>query len=72
MVDRFRILVASLIVHHLRHPRALVIRARLWLAAMADDIEEKRRCLNAVLQLDPENRPASLALLVLDQRRPDS
>jgi len=53
-------------------PRSLVIRAWLWQAAEADDLEEKRRCLNEVLQLDPENEPASLALLVLDQERPTS
>jgi hypothetical protein len=49
-----------------------VVRAWLWLAAEADDIEEKRHCLNAVLQLDPENEPATLALLVLNQTRPTS
>jgi hypothetical protein len=47
-----------------------VIQAWLWLAAETDNLEEKRRCLKAVIQLDPENEPASLALLVLDQRRP--
>ena len=31
------------------------------------------RCyLNAVLRLDPDNKPASLALLLLDQQRPTS
>jgi hypothetical protein len=70
VVDRLRTLLARLIAHHLHRPLPLVIRAWLWLAAETDDIEEKRRCLNAVLQLDPENEPATLALLVLDQRRP--
>jgi hypothetical protein len=37
-----------------------------------DNLEEKRRCLKAVLALDPENEPASLALLLFDQRRPTS
>jgi hypothetical protein len=36
----------------------------------ARDIEERRYCLNAVLELDSDNEPATLALLVLDQRRP--
>jgi hypothetical protein len=48
------------------------IRAWFWLAAQTGDVEEKRRCLNAVLELDPENEPASLALLLFDQRRPTS
>lgn len=46
--------------------------AWLWLAAQADELEDKRRCLNSVLELDPENEYATLALLVLDQRRPTS
>jgi len=72
MIDRLRTLPAKLIVEHLRRLRPLVIRAWFWLAAQADDLEEKRRCLNAVLELDPENEPATLALLVFDQRRPTS
>lgn len=72
VVNDLRTVLARLIPHHLRHPRALAIRAWLWLAAESQDIEEKRRCLAAVLELDPENEPASLALLVPDQRRPTS
>jgi len=72
MVDAFRALLAKLIPRHLRRPRPLVIRAWLWLAAEADELEEKRHCLNAILELDPENEPASLVLLVLDQERPES
>ena len=53
-------------------PRPLVVRAWLWLAALTDDLQQKRRCLNAVLYLDPHNEPASLALLLLDQKRPPS
>ena len=53
-------------------PRRLVVRAWLWLAVETDDLQKKRRCLNAVLQLDPENEPASLALFLLDQKRPTS
>jgi len=67
-----RTLGAKSTVCHLRRPRPLVIRAWLWLAAKADNLEEKRRCLHAVLQLHPENEPATLALLVLDQKRPTS
>ena len=53
-------------------PRALAIDARFWLAASTHDLEEERRCLNAVLHLDPDNEPASLALFLLDQKRPTS
>jgi hypothetical protein len=41
-------------------------------AADTQDAEDKRRSLKAVLELDPENEPASLALVVLDQARPES
>jgi hypothetical protein len=68
--DRLQTLIGGFIVQHLSHPRALVVAAWLWLAAKSRATEEKRRSLNAVLQLDPENQPLSLALLVLDQRRP--
>jgi hypothetical protein len=50
----------------------LAIRDWLWLAAEADDLEEKRQCLREVLLLDPENDAATLALLLLDHRRPTS
>ena len=70
MVDGLRTILARFVAHHLHRP--LVTQALLWLAAEADELEEKGRCLNAVLQLDPENEPASLALLLLDQRRPES
>jgi len=72
MPNSLRTALARLIVRHLRRPRPPVIQPWLWLAAEADPLEEERRCLNAVLQLDPENEPASLALLLLDQQRPTS
>lgn len=52
-----------------RPPSPLLIHPWPWLAAEADNLEEKRRCLNAVLQLDPENETASMALLALDRTR---
>jgi hypothetical protein len=71
VIDNLRTVLARFIVRHLtRSP--LVVQGWLSLAAQADDVEEKRRCLNAVLQLDPENEAASVALLVLDQTRPTS
>lgn len=56
----------------LRRPRLLVAQAWLWLATEAPTLEEKRRCLEAVLQVEPENEAATLALLVVDQKRPTS
>jgi len=58
-MEKCRTALAGLIAYHRRPPCPLVIQAWLWLAAEAQDIEEKRHCLNAVLQLDPENEPAS-------------
>jgi hypothetical protein len=72
MTDELRWTLATFIVRHLRRPRALVIRAWFWLAAQTDDLEKKRRCLSAILELDLEDEPASLALPVLDQRRAES
>jgi len=36
----------------LRRPRALVVRAWFWLAAHADSLDEKRRCLEALQMSD--------------------
>lgn len=64
--------LARFAVSHFTGPRFLVVHIWPWLAAESHDIQEKPRCLNAVLQLDPENEPASLALLLFDQRRPET
>ena len=63
--DRWRSAAALFLVRHLHHPRPLLIHAWLWLAATADDIEEKRCCLNAVLQLNPEHQAARAASALL-------
>jgi len=55
-----------------KHLRRLLAAAWLRFAAGAADLEEKRRCLDALLELDPENEAATLALLMLDQKRPTS
>jgi hypothetical protein len=47
----------------------LVVQCWLWLAANSPDLQDKRRCLHAVLRLDPENESASLGLLLLGQKR---
>jgi len=72
MVDKLRTLLARFIVDHLTRPRPLVVQAWLWLDADSQGVENKRRSLNAILELDPENEPTSLALLVPDQERPTS
>jgi len=70
LADNLRTAIAGVIASRVDRPRLLVVQAWLWLAANHRDLEGKRRCLDAVLQLEPENETASLALLVLDQRRP--
>ena len=67
--DGFRTLSARLIVRHPRHPRPLVIRAWLWVAADTDDVEERWRCLQAVLELNPEHQAARAASALLFQRK---
>jgi hypothetical protein len=62
MIDRFRTRFAKLIVDHLRRPRSPDIEIWLSRAATTDDPERKRRYLNMVLYLDPDNERASLAL----------
>ena len=68
MIDAFRTLLAKLIVKHLHRPLPLVIQAWLWLAADTDDVEEKWRCLQAVLELNPEHQSARAASALLFQR----
>lgn len=48
--------------------RPLVIRPWLWLAAHTDDVEEKWRCLQAVLELNPEHQAARALSALLFQR----
>jgi hypothetical protein len=72
MLDSVRTLQARFTARVVTRPRALVTTASLWLAADADGTEEKRRCLEPLLDPAPENEPATLALLVLDPKRPDS
>ncbi len=50
---------------HFRRPRRLVVAAWLWLAAEADELEEKRGCLEAVLEVGPDNTSALIALAAL-------
>jgi hypothetical protein len=70
MIDRFRTRYASFVVSHFTRPTMLVIQCWLWLAAKSRDKQDNRRCLHAVLRLDPDNQPAPLALLLFDPQRP--
>lgn len=60
--------LAPWIGKHLTGPRPLVIRAWFWLAVEADDLDAKRRCLEAVLELNPESQAARAGLALLHQR----
>ena len=62
MIDQRRTLSARLITRGLRRPRALVVRAWFWLAAEAANLDDQRRCLEAILKLDPETAPATAVL----------
>jgi len=72
VIDTVRTIVARLIVTRLGQPRAAVVHAWLWLAAKSDNLEEKRLCLNRVLELDPDNEAATWALILLDRKRPEN
>ena len=50
MSNCLRTLSAPLIVRWLRRPRALVVRGGFWIGARTDDVEEKQRCLEAILE----------------------
>jgi hypothetical protein len=63
MIERFRTRLATLIVNRLTRSRPLVVPTWLWLAAEADDLEEKRCCLNAVLELDSDRTSGVLWIL---------
>ena len=68
MIDTLRTLLAKLVVRHLTRPRVLVVHAWLWLASDTYDVEEKWRCLQAVLELNPEHQAARAASALLFQR----
>jgi hypothetical protein len=62
MINDLRTLSADLITRYLRRPRALVVRAWAWLCANTNDLDEKHRCLTAILELQPDLEWAQLAL----------
>jgi hypothetical protein len=52
MVDRLRTLMARFITRWLQGPPTLLIRAWAWLCSETDDLSEKRRCLERILEID--------------------
>ena len=62
LLNRFRTHSARFATRYLPGPRVLVVRAWAWLCAQTDDLDEKRRCLEAILELDPDLEWAQLAL----------
>ena len=62
MLDHIRTLSARLITRFLPGPRALLVRAWAWLAAETDDLAEKERCLEAIVDLEPDAEWARMAL----------
>jgi hypothetical protein len=69
VIAHLRTLSARLITRWLRRPRALVVRAWFWLASHVGSLDEKRRCLMAILELDPELEWAQLALQQVRHRQ---
>ena len=61
MINRLRTLSARFVTRWLPGPRVLLVRAWFWLAAEAPDLDQQRRCLDAILELDPANEAAGLA-----------
>ena len=64
-----RTLSARLITRCLPGARPLLIRAWVRLAADTDDLADKERCLEAILELEPDAEWAQVALLGVRQRR---
>lgn len=55
MTDTLRTLSARLITGWRIGPRALQVRAWEWLCANTEDLREKQRCLEAILDLEPDS-----------------
>lgn len=47
-------------------PQAVRVQAWLWLSGLTEDVEERRRCLEAVLRLEPEHVIARQGLALLE------
>jgi hypothetical protein len=71
MVDKLRTIIAKFIAQHVQRPPCVVAGAWRWLAAQTGNVEEEKRCLWAVLDLDADNTRALLGLLALVQQEGD-
>ena len=69
MIARLRTFLACIITRYLPGPRVLLVRAWAWLAAETDDLAEKERCLEAIVDLEPDAEWAQIALQGVRQRR---
>jgi hypothetical protein len=62
VTHRLRTAPAHLVTHYRLRPVAPQIRAWAWLAAETDDLAEQKRCLEAIVALDPTLDWAQAAL----------
>jgi hypothetical protein len=62
ITNHLRTLLARLVVRWLPGPRSLLVRAWAWLCAETDNLGEKQRCLEQILDLDPDLVWAQVAL----------
>ena len=69
MICHLRALSARLITRWRIGPPILQVRAWAWLCANTEDLHEKRRCLEAILDLDPDLEWACEALLRVRHRQ---
>ncbi|HUT19493.1 MAG TPA: hypothetical protein VM366_10050, partial [Anaerolineae bacterium] len=53
VINRLRTASAHLVTHYRLGPVALQVRAWAWLAAETDELAEQKRCLEAIVALDP-------------------
>lgn len=52
-------------------PQAVRVQAWLWLSGLTEDVEERRRCLEAVLRIEPEHAIAKQGLALLESAAPE-
>jgi hypothetical protein len=62
VLDKLRTFSARIITRHGIGPRSLQIRAWAWSVAETDDLAEQKRCLEAIVALDPSLDWAQAAL----------